>query len=225
MTKGLAKKQFYANKKGWIKSFESGFCQNEFGDYLPWMCYPLIEHLENNLKKSDIVFEFGFGTSTLFFAKRVQKVFAIETRKKWFDLMVKKAKDLKIKNIEIILLENGLEDESYEKMPQKILQNDYKKYADEVFDGSAEASFDKFDLIVIDSIKRAKSTYESISCLSENGRILLDDFERKSYKKIYDQMIEQGFEGEIFKGIAPAQIRVKEGVVFVKKTVSQFSSI
>ena len=47
----LAKTQFQENKIGWKKSFLSGFAEGESGCALPWISYPAINFLEENLRK------------------------------------------------------------------------------------------------------------------------------------------------------------------------------
>ncbi len=223
MSLELVKSQFYNNKKGWIKSYNSGLCQDENGNFLPWMCYPAIDFLNKNVKKTDIIFEFGLGTSTLFFAKKAKMVFALETRKDWFENMKKIFIANKIDNYMLILMTNGLENSNYETFPQKILENKYRKYADEIFcapnlEGDIKNLVkSQFDLIVIDSLKRRKSAENSAFCLAKNGKILLDDSQRSNYGKIYEKMSELNFNNLEFKGISPAQIKIKKTTVFYKK--------
>ena len=69
----LAKKQFEENKAGWKKSFFDGFSQDENSAPLPWMTYPFIDFIPSKLNRNTTIFEFGCGSSTLFFAKKVKK--------------------------------------------------------------------------------------------------------------------------------------------------------
>ncbi len=216
MSLELIKKQFQENKIGWEKSFASGLCQDELGNYLPWMCYPMIDYLKENLKKDEIIFEFGLGTSTLFFAQKVKKVFVIETRKKWFEIMKMKIIENKISNIEAILMENGLKNQDYENLPEIILNNNYENSVDEIFKIEDIKIEEKFDLIVVDSLKREKCVKNSCALIKNSGKILLDDSQRKNYQKIYDFMQEKGFKNLEFQGISPAQIQMKKGVLFFK---------
>ena len=90
MPKNLTKSQFEKNKLSWKKSFLEGFSQDENGAALPWMTYPAIEFLKNNLTKNHQVFEFGCGASTLFFAERVKKVVGLETNERWLGIVKEK---------------------------------------------------------------------------------------------------------------------------------------
>ena len=196
--KNLIKEQFFANKKSWSKSQETGLCQDEKGEFLPWFCYDLIDFLKKKLAKNHVICEFGCGSSTLFFAKRCKKVIAIETDELWYRAMKKLILKEKIDNVEIFLMKNAADDENYENFAQNYAKNN-----------------EKFDLIIVDSLKRAKSVKNSIPALKSDGiGILLDDSQRKSYQKITDWMEKQRFSSKKFTGIAPARIDWKEGVLY-----------
>jgi len=214
--KQLIRQQFEENKLSWKKSFLDGFSQDENGNAVPWMTYPAIEFLTKNLTKNHEVFEFGCGASTLFFAKIVKKVTGLETNKKWLgilDVILSEAKDLKkqVSNspheilrfsqddnikIEINLMEDGLTNNSYENFAKNCGQ--------------------KFDLIIIDSLKRFDCAKNVIEALKPDGSIILDDSERPNYKKIFDFFSNQGFKKQDFFGIAPAQLRIKNTTIFTR---------
>jgi predicted O-methyltransferase YrrM len=192
----LAKSQLEKYKKGWINSFCNSFSQDESGNPLPWMTYPFIEFISDKLDKNHKIFEFGFGASTLFFAKKVTKVVAIESNAMWFKMMQIKLKDQSIKNIDIILMEDALLNPNYEKSVA-----DYNE---------------KFDFIFIDSLKRFECAKNSITALKKEGMLILDDSQRKGYKKIFNFFEEQGFKKQDFVGIAPGQLKLKNTTVFTK---------
>ncbi len=200
-------------KQGWIKSFNSGLSQDNNGNYLPWMTYTAIEFLEKNLKKTDNIFEFGCGTSTLFFNEKVKRIISLETRPIWFDIIKNKLLpsnnnwlnlDKKIEEqIDdifyhqkgcIILLKNGQENDLYENFVKETKQ--------------------KFDFIIIDSLKRFLCLERSINFLTKNGILLVDDSERKSYKKIFTLMKDNNFIQRDFPGIAPGQFKRKNTTIF-----------
>lgn len=54
------------------------------GDYFPKMVIPAVLDLEKLLKEEDIIFEWGSGASTLWFAKRVKKVISIEGNRMFY---------------------------------------------------------------------------------------------------------------------------------------------
>lgn len=189
----LVKEQFLANKESWKNSSLNGLSEDANGNPIPWMSYPAIEYLEKNLNSNHDIFEFGLGSSSLFFAKRVKSVMSLETNPKWLKIIKSK---VFTNNIEVILMENGLIDDNY----QKVAKNCGKK----------------FDFIIIDSIKRFQCAQNSIEALKEGGKIILDDSERDHYYKIFNFFKEKGFQKQDFIGIAPGQVRVKNTTVFYK---------
>ena len=188
------KSQFEKNKIGWKKSFLEGFSQDDQGQALPWMTYPFIEFIETRLNKNQQIFEFGSGSSTLFFAKRVKKVVTLESNKFWFNFTKEKLAAAKIENVELILMEDALTNSAYENFP--------KNYSE------------KFNFILIDSLKRSACCKNAIDSIKPDGAIILDDSERKHYSKIFDFFAENNFKKQDFFGIAPGQIREKNSTVF-----------
>jgi len=213
-TKSIVRDQFEQNKIGWKKSLLEGFSQDDDGNFVPWMTYPAIEFLKNNLKPEHEIFEFGCGASTLFFSKRVKKVVGLETNPRWLGIINEKLQDDKnwtpscdvvtsdslssivtpSHNVKINLLEDGLTNPAYENFAKNCGQ--------------------KFDFIIIDSLKRFECAKNVIDALKPNGTIILDDSERKNYKKIFDFFTEKGFQQTNFFGIAPGQLRIKNTTFF-----------
>lgn len=208
---------FTANKDSWIKSFASGLSQDKNGNFLPWMTYEAIDYIKKNLSATHTIFEFGCGTSTIFYANHAKSVISLETNKKWFELITKKIAKLNssqssfkfekspislvdnifIKNnVMIMLLENGQLNDNYTKILSFFNQ--------------------KFDWIIIDSLKRYECSLMAIKNICNNGTIILDDSQRSSYKKIYDFFVENHYKYQEFWGIAPGQIKIKNTTFFAK---------
>lgn len=131
------------------------------GNPVPWMNYAVIELLTEILSEEHIVFEWGSGSSTLFFAQRVSEVHSIEHEELWFA----KLKLLLPSNSNISFI--PIEDP----------------------DGYAEAlrSFVKTpDLIVIDGRYRVRCFSEAINLAKDNGTVLLlDDSQRERYAEAF----------------------------------------
>lgn len=191
----LIKTQFRENKEGWKKSFMEGISQDENGNNLPWMTYPAINFLKKTINKNTRVFEFGCGSSTIFFAKIAKEVIALETNKTWQDLINEKLKNLNLE-AQIHLMSDGIDNENYQIFPQNFTE--------------------KFDLIVIDSIKRFSCAQNSINFLNKGGTIILDDSQRLNYKKIFDFFAEKNFKSTIFTGIEPGKLKLKQTTIFQK---------
>ncbi len=186
--------QFKKNKIGWKKSFLDGFSQDDNGSPLPWMTYSFIEFIENKLDKNQQIFEYGSGSSTLFFAKKVKKVVALESNPRWFAIVQNMLLQHDIKNVELVLMTDALENPLYENF--------------------AKNHSEKFDFIFVDSLKRFNCSLNSISALKPEGALVLDDSERKNYQKIFNFFAENNFQKQDFFGIAPGQIKMKNTTVF-----------
>jgi predicted O-methyltransferase YrrM len=195
----MIKAQFEKNKAGWTRSFLEGVSQDEDGNLLPWMTYPAIEFLQNYVNKNHEIFEFGCGASTIFFAKKAKKVYGLETNQNWLNLINEKLQSLDLE-AQIELIENGIDNKNYEIFPQK-----FEK---------------KFDIIVIDSLKRFLCAQNSINFIKDDGIIILDDSQRENYKKIFDFFAENGFEKKDFWGIEPGKLKIKNTTVFLRSSVA-----
>ncbi len=196
MSFSLIKSQYTQHKAGWQKSFLDGLSQDASGAPLPWMTYNFIEFIESKLQPHHQIFEFGCGASTLFFAPKVAKIVALESNKKWHEIISHKLRETNIHNVELILMEDALTNKNYE--------NFAKNYGE------------KFDFISVDSLKRFECATNSISALKPDGALILDDSERKNYKKIFDFFAGSGFQKQDFVGIAPAQFRLKNTTLFYR---------
>lgn len=191
----IIKTQYQKNKIGWKKSFLDSFPQNDSGEFLPWMTYNFIEFISEKLNKNHEIFEYGLGSSTFFFAKKVKKVTVLESNKSWLLHMQIKLKNENLNNVEAILMTDALENVEYE----NYIKNSGKKY----------------DIIIVDSLKRFECVKNSFEFLKKDGMLIVDDFERKSYKKISDFLEEKGFKRLDFIGIAPGGFKIKNTAVFV----------
>src|SRR5271170_976341 len=72
----------YLRPLGWLKSIELGQCCNDDGP-IPWLTYPATRFLESIVKPNWRVFEFGCGSSSLWWASRVREVLSVEHDDEW----------------------------------------------------------------------------------------------------------------------------------------------
>ncbi|MFZ9470180.1 MAG: hypothetical protein ACO26G_03920 [Rickettsiales bacterium] len=205
----MIKNQFNLYKNSWINSSKIGFSVDENFNAIPWYSFEAIEFLKLHLKSEHKVFEFGSGSSTIFYNNNCSKVVAIESNKSWFEIICEKIQGkvnscnnhFIAKNSEIFLLENAIDNVDYENFA-----NDYSK-----------KNNIKFDFIVIDSLKRHLCTLQSLDSLKSGGYLILDDSERSNYQKTIDFLENNNYEHIVFSGIAPAQLKIKNTSFFLKK--------
>ena len=188
----LSQREFgYLLDVGWFESFKSLKSIDKKGKPIPWFSYPFIDFITPRLTKDMVLFEFGSGSSTLFFAERVNKIISIEHKKEWYQIVSK----TKPKNVELILTESDSLD-------------DYLKYFNNLND--------KVDIVIIDGLYRNECMIKASEKLSEKGVIILDDSELSKYKQGIEFVLERGFRSLEFWGIAPTVLFKKCTTVFYK---------
>ncbi len=101
---------------------------------VPWFSYGSIDFLEEFLKPSMTVCEYGSGGSTLFFAKRTQKVYSIEDNAEWYERVSRRLKEKQIANVTLTLHPFDF------KNPEGFEKSDYFRAIPD----------EKFDVIVVD---------------------------------------------------------------------------
>jgi len=181
----------YLASIGWFTSFDNQQAMDENGEPLPWVTYSFIDFIRPRLHKDLTIFEYGSGSSTIFYAKNVKRVVSVEHDEAWFNKIVKS----KPGNAEMIFckLERG------------------GAYAQK-----AAALGEKFDIIIVDGRDRVNCCKKSIEALSPAGVIVLDDSERKDYAEAMSFFKEKGFKELSFSGISPGLFYLKATAVFYK---------
>ncbi len=166
---------FIAFNRSWGHSCrEQGICVDREGNPLPWITYPAIEFL-NTIDFSEArVFEFGAGSSTLWWAKRAKLVFSVEREKDWFERLI----SILPGNANVVLESNELL---------------YPKHID--------SHACKFDVVVIDGAVRYPCAQSSLEGLAEDGLIVLDNTEW--YPNIAQMLRDSGFSQIDFAGFGP----------------------
>lgn len=114
---------------------------------IPWFTYPAIEFLQQFDLRQKLVFEWGSGHSSLFFAKRCKEITSIEANNEWFKYISQKLAD-----------------------NQKIILRDSESFASAIEEFSL-----KYDVIVIDSLKRGECAIKALNFLNDGGVIILDN--------------------------------------------------
>lgn len=131
---------------------------------IPWFSYAAIDFLEGYVLPDMIVFEFGSGGSTLFFAQRTKRVFSVEDNPQWFDWVSRRLKEKNLSNARLNLCPfNFKEPVDFEK----------SQYLNAMPD-------EKFDIIVVDGSEewtqvRPICFAKAESRVKEGGIIVVDD--------------------------------------------------
>jgi len=169
-------KDSYLYRTGWMQSLAEGKPKDKNLNPIPWMNFPMINFLEERLKDNVNLFEFGSGFSTLFFASKVKTVTSVEYDENWFSEM----QSTLPKNVELIFCE-------------KDIDGDYCRVI--------QAKQQLFDIVIIDGRDRVNCLIQSLSCLSGQGVILLDDSHRQRYQEGIDFAMQNGFRSLSIEGL------------------------
>ncbi|MFM6976625.1 MAG: FkbM family methyltransferase [Sphingobacteriaceae bacterium] len=176
---------------GWIRSFDSRSPVDAHGEALPWVTYSFIDFIKSRISNQHLIFEFGSGNSTIFYAKKAKQVVSVEHDKAWFD----KIKSASPANAEMIFSEletNG----AYSQMPL--------------------STGNKYHIIIVDGRDRVNCSINALPALTDDGVLVLDDSEREFYQPAIDFMKKSGFKELAFSGISPGLFYYKTTSVFYR---------
>ena len=140
----------YLKDTGWFKSFNTKKSIDYNGRPIPWCTYPFIAFIGPRLKRDMVVFEYGSGNSTMWYAQKVLKLIAVEHDKDWSEQMTKKLPS----NAKILF--RSLEEDN--------------KYVNTISE-----SDNKFDIVIIDGRNRNECVKSSINYLNDTGVIVFDN--------------------------------------------------
>lgn len=181
----------YLHRTGWLSSFAGERPVDRAGEAVPWMNYPVVRLLERRVPPDSRVFEFGSGHSTLFWARRVAQVEALEYDKAWFD-----------------------------EISKRVPANARVHFCPEDRDGRycrfiAQAG-GRYDVVVVDGRDRVNCAIQAVAHLSERGVIVLDDSDRERYAAAFEHLRAAGFAALSIEGLKPTGIGVDETTIFYR---------
>ena len=186
------RKSSYLYLSGWERSFKEKRPVTLEGEPIPWLSLPMVKLLEERLRDTHTVFEYGSGNSTLFFTSRVWQVVSIEYDEKW-------------------------KQEIQGQINSPKVQIYYFDYRDPEYVNSIRSlSEDRYSIVLIDGRNRVECCKAAVSKLKDDGVILLDDSHRPRYREGYDFVLAKGFKKLDFWGMGPGSIGLKCTTVFYR---------
>ena len=135
---------------GHLNSVKTGYAIDTNNNRIPWFTYPAIEYLSQLNFSDKKMLEWGSGNSSIFFGKRVNRIYSVEHNNEWYV----KVKEYNIKN-------------------QHLVFTNEKDYAMTAYDFKVT-----FDIILIDGIKRDECGLVALKLLNTSGMIILDNSDR-----------------------------------------------
>ena len=169
----------------WKKSLRAN--NNPLNDESPWINFPAIDFLQKIANPTMKVFEYGSGGSTLFWARRVDKVYSIEHDKKWTEKVKEQLIKKNINNVSILHVPPVVDPASTNRKIEN--PNDYIS-DDESFHGYNFEDYVKtidnysenyFDVVIVDGRARPSCLLNARTKIKAGGYLLIDNTERNYY--------------------------------------------
>jgi len=165
-----------ATEQGQWRSIARRSSVDRHGNPLPWYTYPAIEYLDT-LDCSDCrVFDYGAGSSSLYWAGRARTVTSVEDNPQWHEQVQAAAGPN-----QTLLLRRERDD-----------------YA-----GAIANDGIRYDIIVIDGNHRVECTGAAIEHLDPKGMIVLDNSDRDTERPCSAMLRDAGFIQVDFCGFGP----------------------
>jgi len=211
--------RLFLKPSGWLQSKEDGVPLSGQGTPLPWFTYGAIEFLHQVVRPGDRVFEFGAGSSTLWWGSKTRSVVSVEHDPEWRRVLGPKLpSNVELRQISIDaqpgecaenltreyfardrrtdwpydeekIIRRGLEDERFIAYAASIAEMD--------------PAHDGFDFVVIDGMARRLCTWTALNQVKRDGFVVFDNSNRSDYDLAYELLDEAGFREIPFWGLAP----------------------
>lgn len=166
--------EILAKEYGLAKSMEIKLPVDVAGEPIPWYTYPAIEYLSQFNFRDKVVFEYGCGSSTLFWGKQAAETFSVEHDLNWADQI----------------------------RPQLGAHQTLLLYEDEnEYVYSIESISKKIDILVVDGQWRMACTQKGVVKLKQTGIIILDNSDW--FHDIADWLRAKGYFQVDFSGFGP----------------------
>jgi hypothetical protein len=172
--------------------------RSPLADAVPMMTFDAIEWLGDYLRQEMQVFEYGSGGSTVFFARRVDRLVSVEHDPDWYAWTQGRLGDLGPPALTYVLQppEPGAQDGfgSTDPRYRGMHFGSYVRAIDPYPDGA-------FDLVSVDGRARAACVDRAVGKVKGGGFLLLDNSDRDEYAAAMEALTP--FRRIDFRGLAP----------------------
>lgn len=179
---GRVRAYWASNRNGWLSSHMSARPVDQNDDPIPWITYACRYFLEQRVRSSMRLFEYGSGNSTVYWSRRLETVVSCEHDETFYNEIKPKLPD----NVTYLL---HPDEESYV--------------------NAATKQDAKFDLIVIDGYNpwRSSCAVNSIRALSDTGVFIWDNTDMKRVADGLNAVQNAGFRRLDFRSHGPIWAR------------------
>lgn len=200
----------HLEKKGW----ENASIKHPNG-VTPWFTYGALNFLADIITPDLSVFEYGSGSSTIFFNCNVKKVVSVEHDARWAEklLSLNNNCDIRIRQKDYI---NGVRHEDLMRRYKAqdfieprgnpdhdvlhgLVSQGFEGYAAELLTEPHQS----FDIIVVDGMARQLCGFVAADVIKDDGFIILDNSDRWQYNSLQRYLVNKGFGRIDFWGAGP----------------------
>ena len=186
-------------------------------DY-PWMNYKVIRYLESISKGNLRVFEYGSGSSTLYWMKNCLEIISVEHDKGFYNFLKNKISN----KVTYLLVEPSKEKESIKYNPssyESFHSADSKGMTFEKYVKAIDSYPDEyFDLVVVDGRARPSCIARSLFKIKRGGMLIVDNSDRGYYfTNTANKLI--GWEQLVFRGTVRGLVHMEQTSIFIKPQI------
>jgi precorrin-6B methylase 2 len=148
----------------------------------PWIVYSAKRFLDAILQKDMTVWEYGSGSSTLYFARRVKQVYSVENDKSWFYRLKTVMEKENIDNVQYTLVEAEDADETAIDSTYISKSPEYNNKSFKSYVKSIEIVPDNsLDIVLVDGRARSACIAHAMQKIRRGGYLIVDNSERHYY--------------------------------------------
>jgi len=189
---------------GWYASVQKLQAIDAEGMPIPWLTYGAIAFLEERLKDTFEVFEYGAGNSTIWYSRRVKKITAVEHVAVWAEIAGRN-----LNGSGTVLMREIEGERDYEKITYRGLE-ERNHYTNAIKETDT-----RYQVIVVDGVYRNACTVIALERLADEGVLVVDNTDYEEFSVAMQFLIESGFRVIHFPGMAPiTQRRCRTSVFY-----------
>lgn len=181
----------FLNADGWWNSVKTLASVDAAGAPIPWLTYPCIDLIRDRVGPCFRVFEYGSGSSTLWWAARVESLVSCEHDPDWYA----STKALVPDNVDLV----------------------FRELADGQYCEEISNYEDRFDVVVIDGRDRVNCAKHCLPALKRNGVVIGDNSDRERYSEGLAFLQSAGFKRLDLWGNAPVAMTKSCTTIFYRE--------
>ncbi len=175
---------------GWFRSFREQQSVDNEGNPLPWLTYGSIQFLSRRIPSEAVVYEYGSGNGTLWWAARVSRVDAVEHYSAWYESV-------------------------RSRMPENVTLR-HIPLGDGTYAESILTAGTLYDIAIVDGRERNACAEPVYRALSPSGVVVWDDSNRDRYREGLAYFKERGFRMIEFRGFSPIEFMMCETAILYR---------